>query len=69
MYADAVRLAPVAVAADELKNVIKGGEVSTSLPSIIDRAKSECLQAGESLAKKYVPGTLPPEPVTSSKIS
>jgi hypothetical protein len=49
------------LAGDELKNVIKGGEVSINLPSIIDKAKSECLQAGEKLAKKGVPEALPPE--------
>jgi len=51
----------VKLAGDELKNVIKGGGVSISLPSIIDKAKAECLQAGESLAKKTVPEALPPE--------
>jgi len=51
----------VKLAGDELKNVIKGGEVSISLPSIIDKAKAECLLAGELLAKKAVPEALPPE--------
>lgn len=51
----------VKLAGDELKNVIKGGEVSVSLPSIIDKAKAECLLAGESLAQKSVPEALPAE--------
>jgi hypothetical protein len=51
----------VKLAADELKNVIKGGAVSINLPTIIDRAKAECLLAGESLAKKAVPEALPAE--------
>jgi hypothetical protein len=51
----------VKLAGDELKNVIKGGEVSINLPSMIDKTKAECLLAGELLAKKAVPETLPPE--------
>lgn len=51
----------VKLAVDELKNVIKGGEVSINLPFIIDKAKAECLLAGESLAKKAIPEALPPE--------
>lgn len=51
----------VKMAGDELKNVIKGGGVSINLPSVIDRAKSECTVAGESLAKKAAPEGLPPE--------
>lgn len=49
------------VAGAELSNVIKGGEVSINLPSVIDKAKTECLKAGESLASKAVPEALPPE--------
>lgn len=49
------------VATDELKTVLKGGEISINLPSIIDRAKSESLKAGEALAKKAIPEGLPPE--------
>jgi hypothetical protein len=48
----------------ELKNVIKGGAISVNLPSVIDKAKSECLLAGETLAKKAVPEALPPEAKT-----
>ncbi|MBT0663618.1 hypothetical protein KI809_04810 [Geobacter pelophilus] len=51
----------VKLAGDELKNVVKGGEVSISLPAIIDKAKAECLLAGEELAKKKIPEALPPE--------
>ncbi len=51
----------VKIAGDELKNVIKGGGASISLPSVIDKAKMECTAAGESLAKKAVPEGLPPE--------
>jgi hypothetical protein len=51
----------VKLAGDELKSVIKEGKISTSLPSIIDKAKAECLLAGETLAKKTVPEALPPE--------
>jgi len=51
----------VQLAVEELKNVLKGGEISVSLPSIIDKAKAECLQAGELLAKKAIPDALPPE--------
>ncbi|MBI5655910.1 MAG: hypothetical protein HZC44_03405 [Geobacter sp.] len=49
------------LAGDELKNVFKGGEISVNLPSLIDKAKVECLRSGESLAKKTVPDALPPE--------
>ncbi len=51
----------VKMAGDELKNVIKGGEISIDLPSIIDKAKAECLLAGEVMTKKAVPEALPPE--------
>jgi hypothetical protein len=51
----------VKLAVDELKNVIKGGEVSINVSSVIEKAKSECLTAGESLAKKAIPEALPPE--------
>ena len=51
----------VKLAVDELKNVIKGGEVSITVSSVIDKAKNECLLAGESLAKKAIPEALPPE--------
>lgn len=50
----------VKLAVDELKNVIKGGEVS-NITSIIDKAKAECLLAGQSLAGKVIPEVLPPE--------
>ena len=50
----------VKLAGAELKNVIKGGEVSLNLPSIIDKAKAECLLAGETLAQKAVPEALTP---------
>lgn len=50
----------VKLAVDELKNVIKGGEVS-NITSIIDKAKTECLLAGEILTKKTIPEVLPPE--------
>ena len=49
----------VKLAGDELMNVIKGGGVSINLPSIVDKAKAECLLAGETLAKKTIPETLP----------
>jgi hypothetical protein len=51
----------VKLAGDELMNFIKGGGASINLPSIIDKAKAECLLAGESLANKAVPEALPPE--------
>ncbi len=51
----------VKLAVDELKSVMKGGEASLNLSSIMDKAKAECLLAGESLAKKSVPDVLPPE--------
>jgi hypothetical protein len=51
----------VKLAGDELKNVIKGGEVTVNLPTIIDKAKAECLLAGEVLAKKTIPEAFPPE--------
>jgi len=53
----------IKLAGDELMNVIKGG-VSINLPSIIDKAKAECLLAGETLAKKTIPEALPPEAKT-----
>ncbi len=51
----------VKLAGDELKNVIKGGDVSINLPSVIDKAKAECLQAAKTLAIKAVPEALSPE--------
>lgn len=51
----------VKLAVDELKNVIKGEGVSINLPSIVDKARAECLLAGETLAKKTIPEALPPE--------
>jgi hypothetical protein len=51
----------VKMVGDELKNVIKGGGVSINLPSIVDKAKAECLLAVESLSKKAIPEALPPE--------
>ena len=51
----------VKLAGEELMNVIKGGAVSINLPAIVDKAKAECLLAGESLAKKAIPEALPPE--------
>jgi len=51
----------VKLAGDELKNVIKGGGGSVNLSAIIDKAKAECLLAGELLAKKKIPESLPPE--------
>jgi hypothetical protein len=48
-------------AGEELVNVIKGGAVSINLPAIVDKAKTECLLAGESLAKKALPEVLSPE--------
>lgn len=53
----------VKLAVDELKNVIKGGEVS-NITSIIEKAKAECMLAGETLAKKTIPEALPPEAKT-----
>jgi len=54
----------IKLAVSEVKNVITGGESSVTLPALIDKAKAECLQAGELLAKKGVPDTLPPEAKT-----
>jgi hypothetical protein len=51
----------VKLAADELKNVIKGDGVSINLSSIVDKAKAECLLAVETLATKTIPEALPPE--------
>lgn len=51
----------VNIAVEELKKVVTGGAISLDLPSLIDKAKSECLLAGESLAKKAIPESLPPE--------
>ncbi|MDD2732312.1 MAG: hypothetical protein PHF56_00100 [Desulfuromonadaceae bacterium] len=51
----------VSLAGNELKKVITGGEISLSVPSIITKAKGECLQAGEKLLKNTVPDALPPE--------
>jgi hypothetical protein len=51
----------VKLAVDELKNVIKGGEISLNLTSIIDKAKAECLLAAETLTNKAAPETLAPE--------
>lgn len=49
------------LATEEFRTVLKGGEVSLNLPTIIERAKNESLKAGESLAKKAIPESLPPE--------
>jgi hypothetical protein len=46
----------VKVAGGELKNIIKGGEVTTSLSSIIDKAKNACLLGNhwqKSLCRKH----------------
>ena len=51
----------VKLAVDELKNVIKGGEVSTNIATLVDKAKAECLLAGELLTRKVIPEVLPPE--------
>ena len=51
----------VKLAADELKNVLTGGEVTLNLPTILDKAKAECLLAEDSLAKKEVPDAMPPQ--------
>jgi len=51
----------VTLAGDELKNLVKGGKISLSLPGIIDKAKAECLLTGASMVKKAVPVALPPE--------
>jgi hypothetical protein len=51
----------VKLAVDELKNVIKGGEVSTDIATLVDKAKAECLLAGELLTRKVIPEVLPPE--------
>jgi len=51
----------VKLAGDELMNVIKGGDVSINLPSIVDKAKAECLLAGETHCEKAIPEALPPE--------
>lgn len=44
---------------DELMSVIKSGGVSINLLSMADKAKTECLLAGETLAKKTIPEALP----------
>lgn len=54
----------VKMAGDELKNVITGGSTSITISTLIEKAKTECLLAGETLAKKKVPETLPPGLVT-----
>lgn len=54
----------IKLAGDELMNVIKGGGVSINLHLIVDKAKAECLLAGETLAKKTIPEALPPEAKT-----
>jgi len=51
----------IKLATEEVKNVLKGGKVSLVLPSILDKAKAECLRSGAALAKKTVPAALPPE--------
>lgn len=51
----------IKVAEDEVVNVIKGGEGSITLTSIIDKAKNESIRTVESLAKANVPDMLPPE--------
>ena len=51
----------VKLAGDELKNVLTGGDVSLNLPTIVAKAKAECLLAAESLARKAVPEALSPE--------
>ena len=51
----------VKLAGDELKNIITGGSTSINMSTLIEKAKSECVLAGETLVKKKVPETLPPE--------
>jgi hypothetical protein len=51
----------IKVAEDEVVNLIKGGEGSVTLASVIAKAQDECLRTVESLAKANVPDMLPPE--------
>jgi len=51
----------VKLAGAEVKNVIMGGKASLDLPSILEKAKAECVLTGASLAQKAVPAALPPE--------
>lgn len=51
----------IKVAENEAVNLIKGGEGSVTLASVIGKAKDECLRTVESLAKANVPDMLPPE--------
>lgn len=51
----------ITVAGNELKNVLKGGSGSLTLASVVDRAKTECLNAGQTLATRDIPKSLPPE--------
>jgi len=51
----------VKLAVEELKNVIKGGEISLNLSSVIEKAKTESLLAAESLSQKTVPESMNPE--------
>ncbi len=49
------------LAGGEVMNIVKGGEISLSLPELARKAGAECRQTCEALAKKAVPDTLPPE--------
>jgi hypothetical protein len=51
----------VKLAGEELGNFIKGGGIPLNLSSIINRGKTECLLAGETLAKMAIPEALSPE--------
>jgi hypothetical protein len=51
----------VKFASAEVKNVIKGGQVSLDFASLLEKAKAECVLSGASLAQKAVPAALPPE--------
>ncbi len=58
------------LATDEVLKVVKGGEATTDLAGIVEKAKADCLRTGEALDRKPVPDNLPPEiagPLTEGK--
>jgi hypothetical protein len=49
------------VASEEVMKIVKGGDASTSVAGLAEKARAECLQTSDLLEKKAVPDNLPPE--------
>ena len=49
------------ISTEEVMKIVNGGTASISAAGIAEKAKAECLTAGDLLEKKAVPENLPPE--------